>query len=162
MSSVITISQPPSNPGDKDKQETPAITFAPMDPEPEDIDLAFDSDAGGKSEAGGPVASESDSSDAELVGLDEPAKDPVSSEHKTKARDKSLAQLQSGPTAPSRKREGKKLKMRRYVGKSEDDEFSTTTIYQPTQANIKGRQKPSGSDAVIVLKEERVCTDVHI
>jgi hypothetical protein len=159
MSSVITISQPPSNPGDKDKQESPGITFAPMEPEPEDMELAFDSDTGGKSEGGGPMASESDGSDAELISLDEPTKDPVSSEDKAKARDKSLAQLQSGPTAPTRKREGKKSKMKRYIGKTEEDGFSTTMIYQPT---ARGRQKASDSDAVIVLKEERVRIAVRI
>ncbi|KIM83304.1 hypothetical protein PILCRDRAFT_439502 [Piloderma croceum F 1598] len=162
MSSVITISQPPSNPGDKDKQETPAITFTPMDPESEDIDLAFDSDNGGKSESGDRTASESDGSDAELIGLDEPgeAKEPLSSEDKAKARDMSLAQLQSGcGTAPTRSRDGKKLKMRRYVRTSDGgDGIPPKLVYQPAQATVTRRPKASGPDAVIVLKEERAST----
>jgi len=161
MSSVITISQPPSNPGDKDKQETPAITFTPMDPESEDVDLSFDSDHGGKSESGDRTASESDSSDAELIGLDEPreAKEPLSNEDKAKARDMSLAQLQSGSgTAPTRSRDGKKLKLRRFVRTSEGgDGIPPKLVYQPAQATVMRRPKVSGPDAVIVLKEERVC-----
>ncbi|KAF9807581.1 hypothetical protein IEO21_08141 [Rhodonia placenta] len=42
MSSVITISQPPSVPGSRSKiEDSPELTFAPVDPdtEPEDIDL---------------------------------------------------------------------------------------------------------------------------
>jgi hypothetical protein len=161
MSSVITISQPPSNPGDKDKQETPAITFTPMDPESEDIDLAFESDNGGKSENGDRTASESDGSDAELIGLDEPgeAKEPLSNEDKAKARDMSLAQLQSGGgTAPTCSRDGKKLKMRRFVRTSEGgDGIPPKLVYQPAQATVTRRPKASGPDAVIVLKEEKVC-----
>jgi hypothetical protein len=161
MSSVITISQPPSNPGDKDKQESPAITFTPMDPESEDIDQAFDSDNGGKSENGERTASESDGSDAELINLDEPgaAKEPLSSEDKAKARDLSLAQLQSGgDTAPTRSRDGKKLKMRRYVRTSDGgDGVPPKLVFQPAQATVTRRPKASGPDAVIVLKEERVC-----
>jgi hypothetical protein len=154
MSSVITISQPPSDPGDKSRQEVPAMTFAPMDPELEDMDLAFDSDTGGKST----TASESEGSDAELIALDDATKDPVTSEEKAKARDISLAQLQSGATAPTRKREGKKLKMRRYVGTIEEEAgLAPKPIYQPAQATVRRRHKANGPDAVIVLKEERVC-----
>ena len=158
MSSVITISQPPSNPGDKDKQETPAITFTPMLPEPDETDMAFDSDNGGKSESGDRTASESDSSDAELIKLDEPVKEPLSSEDKAKARDMSLARLQSGVTAPTRTRGDKKLKMRRYIKTSEEgDDLPPNLLYQPAQATVRRLQKASGPDAVIVLKEERVC-----
>jgi len=163
MSSVITISQPPSNPGDMSKQEAPAMTFTPMDPELEDMELTFDSDNGGKSEAGGTTASESEGSDAELIGIDEATKDPVSSEEKAQARDKSLAQLQSGHTAPTRKREGKKLKMRKYVGTiEEEDGLASKPVYQPAQATVRRRQKATGPDAVIVLKEERVCMCVIV
>lgn len=161
MSSVITISQPPSNPGDMSKQEIPAMTFTPMDPEPEE-DLAFDPDIGGKSESGGTTASESEGSDAELIGFDDVKKDPLSSEEKAQARDKSLAQLQSGTTL-SRKRDGKKLKMRQYVGTiAEDEGFDPQMVYQPAQATVRRRQKANGPDAVIVLKEERVCDYVCV
>jgi hypothetical protein len=131
-----------------------------MDPEPEDMELTFDSDNGGKSE--GATASESEGSDAELIGTDEATKDPVSSEEKAQARDKSLAQLQSGHTAPTRKREGKKLKMRKYVGTiEEEDGLAPKPVYQPAQATVRRRQKATGPDAVIVLKEERVCIYVR-
>lgn len=151
MSSVITISQPPSNPGDKDRQESPAITFTPMDPEPED---AFDSDAGSKTESGGAPASESEGSDAELIGLDETDNEPVSNEVKTKARVQSLDKLQSGGTAPTRK--GKNMNLRRYFKGSEEGGLAPKMIYQPAQATIRRRAKANGPDAVIVLKEERV------
>lgn len=150
MSSVITISQPPSIPGDKGINDIPEMTFAPMDPEPDESDLAFDSDTGGaKSEGGHDTPSESETSDAELVEHEEDTtKSPISSEDKAKERDNSLAQLMSGgQTAPTRKRSGKK-KMRRYVGPgAEGDELAT----------VRRRPKANGPDAVIVLKEERVC-----
>jgi hypothetical protein len=94
-----------------------------------------------------------------LIALDDATKDPVTSEEKAKARDISLAQLQSGATAPTRKREGKKLKMRRYVGTIEEEAgLAPKPIYQPAQATVRRRHKANGPDAVIVLKEERAST----
>lgn len=154
MSSVITISQPPSIPGDKGINEMPAMTFAPVEPDPEDFELAFDSDTVSKSEGSGTTASESEGSDAELAQT----KDILCIEERAEARDNSLAQLQCG-TAPTRKREGKKLKLKRYGGTSEEDELSPRKVYQPAQATVRRRPKANGpdADAVIVLKEEKVC-----
>ncbi|KAF7376074.1 hypothetical protein MSAN_00022200 [Mycena sanguinolenta] len=80
MSSIITISQPPSNPGDRSNHETPAeVTFAPMeDPEnsPEGSEASKDADSA--------PASEGEGSDTEA------AKDA-----KAQAIDESLAKLQS-------------------------------------------------------------------
>lgn len=151
MSSVITISQPPSIPGDKGINDIPKMTFAPMDPELDEADLAFDSDTGAKSEESPDTPSESETSEAELVERDDMTKCPVSSKEKDKERDDSLAQLLSGgQTAPTRKHSGKK-KMRRYVRPgAEGDELAT----------VRQRPKANGPDAVIVLKEERVCVRI--
>lgn len=153
MSSVITISQPPSVPGDKGIHAVPEMTFAELD----DVDLAFDSDTGGKSEPGGIAASESEISDTELISLeDAPAKVSLTAEEKAKARGNSLAQLMSGGTAPTRKREVKKLKPRESFGTSEEDELPPPKPYKPAQATVRRRQQANGPEAVIVLKEERV------
>lgn len=160
MSSVITISQPPSIPGDKGINEMPEMTFAPVEPEPEDFDLAFDSDTVEKSEGSGcTTASESEGSDAELVQRHPVIKDTLNNEEKDRARASSLAQLQRGNTISSRKREGKRLKTTRYVGTSEEDELSPRKVYQPAQATVRRRANANApdADAVIVLKEERVC-----
>ena len=79
MSSVITISQPPSIPGDKNNPQAPTeMTFAPVEPDIDsDVEPSADVDAGG--------TSESDSSDAE----DSPSDD------KNAARDETLAKLQA-------------------------------------------------------------------
>ena len=150
MSSVITISQPPSIPGDKGINDIPKMTFAPMDPELDEADLASDSDTGPKSEES-LDPSESETSEAEFVEHEDTTKSPVSSEEKAKERDNSLAQLLSGgQTAPTRKRSGKK-KMRRYVRPgAAGDELAT----------VRQRPKANGPDAVIVLKEERVCVRI--
>lgn len=160
MSSVITISQPPSIPGDKGINEIPEMTFTPMDPELEETENAFDSDTlATKSEGDVNTASESEGSDAELVELDDTIKRPLTNEEKEKARDNSLAQLSSGASAPTRKREGKKHKMKHYFATSEEeDELSPTKVFQPAHATVRRRPKANGPDAVIVLKEERVST----
>jgi hypothetical protein len=160
MSSVITISQPPSIPGDKGINDMPEMTFAPVEPEPEDVELAFDSDNVDKSEGSCTTTSESEGSDAELVNRDDAAKDVLNSEEKDRARASSLAQLQRGNRASSRKRECKRQKTKRYVETSEEDELSPRKVYQPAQATVRRRAKANGpaADAVIVLKEERVCS----
>ncbi|KAJ6586841.1 hypothetical protein DFH09DRAFT_909712 [Mycena vulgaris] len=81
MSSIITISQPPSNPGDRSNHEAPTeMTFAPMDPdnESEDADTLKD----GTDSA---PASEGEGSDTEAA----------KQEAKAQAIDESLAKLQS-------------------------------------------------------------------
>lgn len=123
MSSIITISQPPSNPGDRSNHETAAeVTFAPMDVDPENS--SEDSDTLKDSVDGASV------SEAECDT--EAAKDA-----KAQAIDESLAKLQSGP-------------------RSSTDTTRVTVKVAPAQATVKRRVK-NGPDAVIVLKEERVC-----
>ncbi|KAJ6593820.1 hypothetical protein B0H19DRAFT_1205248 [Mycena capillaripes] len=83
MSSIITISQPPSNPGDRSNHDLEApteVTFAPMDPDnnPEDNDSVKN---GGDSAP----ASEGEGSDGEAA----------KQEAKAQAIDESLAKLQS-------------------------------------------------------------------
>ncbi|KAJ6475286.1 hypothetical protein C8R47DRAFT_1142916 [Mycena vitilis] len=81
MSSIITISQPPSNPGDRSSREAPTeLTFAPMDPDnnPEDVDILKD---GGDSAS----ASEGEGGENEMA----------KQEAKAQAIDESLAKLQS-------------------------------------------------------------------
>ncbi|KZT10746.1 uncharacterized protein LAESUDRAFT_672210 [Laetiporus sulphureus 93-53] len=78
ITSVVTISQPPSVPGSRHKlDDSPELTFAPVDPnaEPEDLDLGADS------------ASEKDV-DAQPSPVD-----------KTKARESSLNKLESAGTS---------------------------------------------------------------
>ncbi|KAK7057276.1 hypothetical protein R3P38DRAFT_2840352 [Favolaschia claudopus] len=86
MSSIITISQPPSIPGDRSNHETPAeVTYAPMeDPEssPDEMESAS------KDDGDSSPASEGDSSSSD----NEPTKDA-----KAQAIDDSLAKLQSRP-----------------------------------------------------------------
>jgi hypothetical protein len=121
MSSIITISQPPSNPGDRSNHEAPTeMTFAPMDPDnnTEDCDTSKE---GGDS---GP-ASEGEGSDTEVV----------KQEAKAQAIDESLAKLQS---------------------RSRSSTNASRVKVAPAQAMIK-RSVKEGPDAVIVLKEERVC-----
>lgn len=136
MSSVITISQPPSIPGDRPIPEVPTeMTFAPMDPDvdPEDIDVEELIDISKGYDTSGAI-SEGDLSDSE----------PPATEHeKAQARDRSLAILQSG--APISKVE---------------DQLKSKVHEKPVSkkhASIKRRYR-NGPDAVIVLKEERVCS----
>jgi hypothetical protein len=84
MSSIITISQPPSNPGDRSNHEAPTeMTFAPMDPENDLEDTDTLKDAGDSAPASeGEGAEGSDSKAAKQ-------------EAKAQAIDESLAKLQS-------------------------------------------------------------------
>ena len=92
MSSVITISQPPTVPGSRPGRETPSeITFAPMDPDMDPDDFNGDSlDVDVGSGSGSEDSSESE----------------ASSEDKAKAREDSLNKLEksnpSTPTTPSK------------------------------------------------------------
>ncbi|KAJ7594852.1 hypothetical protein C8J56DRAFT_1023330 [Mycena floridula] len=121
MSSVITISQPPSIPGDRSIREPPTeMTFAPMDPDmdPEDLECLVEFPKG---EDGAP--SESETSDTDSV--------------KARARDDSLAKLQSAPPVT-------------VTDTDKPRERSTTKKLKKRLRNCP--------DAVIVLKEERANT----
>jgi hypothetical protein len=145
MSSVITISQPPSIPGNKSAQpeHIDMISFAPMDPDLDQEDAeAFAADLGlevVKHE--GNVASESEGSDVDVVSK------------KVKDVEQSLAKLQSTGAQPEAESSGSQVN--NSSGKPEDDKQGTRKVH-PAQAKIHRRKKPNGPDAVIVLKEERV------
>ncbi|KAG7446369.1 uncharacterized protein BT62DRAFT_931816 [Guyanagaster necrorhizus] len=87
MSSVITISQPPSIPGDRSKSDVPTeMTFSPMDSDPdaEDLDAIADVDL-----------SKCEDSTASSSAVELSRK-----EAKARARDDSLAKLQGGSPNP--------------------------------------------------------------
>jgi hypothetical protein len=137
MSSVITISQPPSVPGDKSVAEVPTeMTFAPMDPDiyPEDAEL-LDADQHEDQHEDVVALSESDSSEA----------DSTRTKAKTKAINKTLAKLQSAD-----KQEGPSPRT------DDAEDRSSIKRVSPAQATVNRRWKGNGPDAVIVLKEERV------
>jgi hypothetical protein len=150
MSSVITISQPPSIPGDRSINEVPTeMIFAPIDPETDSEEI-YDSsyatvtktEGDGATTSDGEIETENEELDAEEV--------------KTQARKSSLEKLESGSGKrssfgnPSDK--GKK-------GSAKDSHLSPRKASQ-AQASVKRAAKANGSDAVIVLKEERVCEPI--
>ncbi|EGN99744.1 hypothetical protein SERLA73DRAFT_179921 [Serpula lacrymans var. lacrymans S7.3] len=133
MSSVITISQPPSIPGDKRINEVATeMTFAPVDPD--ELDSPMDLEK--------LMKSESDASDAE-------DNEPITErdEDKVHARNSSLAKLQGADRTKSDKGKQKRSSL--------DENISAK---KTLKSNAKRRGKPTGHDAVIVLKEERAST----
>ena len=131
VSSVITISQPPSVPGGKPAVDSHSeITFAPMDPDMDPDELELDVDI-----------NRSDASDSEAT-----------SEDKAKAREDSLNKLEMStpgtPTTPSGK------------GRAPDIDGKTSSVpSSPTTMRSQKRQvkvKEKRPDAIIVLKEEKV------
>ncbi|KAK7035300.1 Rho-type gtpase-activating protein [Paramarasmius palmivorus] len=136
MSSVITISQPPSvpSPSNRSREVPTEMTFTPME-DGEDSDVIQDVDI--VKLDGHTASSDTDGSDTESA--------------RVRARDDSLAKLQSAapssppmspppPTSP----------------KSTTSPVQTkpSSIRKPVRAAIK-RRPNNGPDAVVVLKEER-------
>lgn len=137
MSSVITISQPPSVPGSKSNPDVPAaMSFTPED---STHDSASDtaSDCSSPVEIENPPASESETSESEPEQL-ESAK-PISGS-KAQARGTSLAKLQ-GPGNVKHE----------FMGKHKVNRSGS----QNTPATVKKRRRNHDQDAVIVLKEEK-------
>lgn len=136
MSSVITISQPPSVPGDGRNEAPTEMTFAPVESETEaDIETLNEESKDGSSTGSSNNNNivESPTPHSPLTGSHTP--EPTDSEIKKHARAASLAKLQS-PTPPSHRNNPRK--------------------------DIGKRKLRSGPDAVIVLKEERVsCLSSH-
>ncbi len=131
MSSIITISQPPSVPGDRSGVEA-EMTFAPMDPDCDstELDALFENDH--------VKLSENDGSDIEGGSH---SRTHSRSHSRAQARDHSLAKLQ-----------GSSLAHQKSV--SED---SVPSVRKVSTAHAKVKRRPKdGPDAVIVLKEERV------
>jgi hypothetical protein len=162
MSSVITISQPPIVPGDKVHPDIPtAMTFAPVDPdldrdeldidisessEPEVIESSTTTLVGSKDcrQTNGPEATFGTSTDAEAQKKAHEA-----------ARMESLEKLQrgaggnAGASSAESPRDPDKEKGKGVVKLS----------WKRGNAQISARhhQSTSSPDAVIVLKEEKVC-----
>ncbi|KAH9942436.1 uncharacterized protein BXZ73DRAFT_40907 [Epithele typhae] len=135
VSSVITISQPPTVPGSRTTLECQSeITFAPVDPDvdPDDFNLDIDLESDNISE----------------VSLDD----------KAKAREDSLSKLEkTGPSTPTSPVTPEKAKAKA------PDVDQTAGPVTPTSARIvkKGEEKGKGKerpDAIIVLKEEKAST----
>lgn len=112
------------------------MTFAPMDPDvdPEEGNVIVDVDTAGGCSA---TTSESDGSDV----------DSIEDDAKAKARNKSLAKLQSTSGGSS----GVDNK----ASKENQDKKSSKKVCS-AQATIKRHREANDPDAVIVLKEERV------
>lgn len=155
MSSVITISQPPSVPGDKTYPDAPtAMAFAPMDPDmdPEELDI----DVSESSEPEVIESSHSPTSDdahgTEPVALSEGGSctaTPTRKSHEA-ARQASLEKLLRNSTTPpgDAPRDTDKEKGDRIVKLS----------WKRANAPAKYHQATSNPDAVIVLKEEKAGT----
>jgi len=138
MSSVITISQPPSVPGDRRKAEVPTeMTFAHMDPDtdPEELEMIAECDA-----LRVDITSESEG--------DFDSDNACQRDGIARARDRSLAKLQGGNQSPNA--EGSNRQSRRgsvETGWTSEKRQATNT-----------RRLINGPDAIIVLKEERAST----
>ena len=138
MSSVITISQPPTIPGNKSSSDAAAaVSFAPED---DTHDGSSDSPASGYSspvEIENPPASESEASESEPESL---ASEKLTNKRKAHARGASLAKLQGcGDVKPE------------FKGKHKADRAGS----QNTLATVRRRRRTDEQDAVIVLKEEK-------
>lgn len=136
MSSVITISQPPSIPGEKGIIETPTeMTFTRED----------SSDTESPVEIENPPRSDTDS------GMS--SSEDGEADTKASARDNSLAKLQgatnSRETLSNRDMKGKQRA---------DDRPSIRRGSQTAHATVKRRRRTNCHDAVIVLKEEKANT----
>ncbi|TDL26245.1 hypothetical protein BD410DRAFT_764711 [Rickenella mellea] len=162
MSSVITISQPPSVPGEKGstpaaRDSAPEMTFAPIDPDinPEelevDVEVAdaksgfdFDTISAGSCSLDGESSASASESESDSKG------------HKERERHRSLDKLQGGSSRLSSQSED-------VEEKEKADKPSGLSCFHnhsnhPTQAHVKRSRKPNTPDAVIVLKEEKAST----
>lgn len=132
MSSVITIPQPPTVPGEQLLSDTSTeIVFAPVDPDlyGDDVDYDFDGDG------------EGDEEQMEASAADE--------EERERERKKSLEILQSAPLPTSNESsDSERLNPKAADGGKPKD--------KKAQAKVQRRPKSGGHDAVIVLKEEKV------
>ena len=138
MSSIITISQPPSIPGRKSTSDVPtAMSFTPDDDTHDSSASDTASDSSSPVEIENPPASESDTSESEPEQLESAA--PMS-KRKAHARGASLAKLQGSGNA---KHDFKCKHKSNHSGS------------QNTIATVKRRRRTDEQDAVIVLKEEK-------
>jgi len=134
MSSVITISQPPSVPGEASIPEgSPEMTFAPIDPDLDLEELDLDIDSRGET-------SESDLSDTGTK--------------KVHAREKSLSKLQGGSSSVTVVGGAEDATN----GKRKTGSDKDKSKEKKAQAKVKRKPNLNGPDAVIVLKEEKAGT----
>ncbi|KAF8894144.1 hypothetical protein BD779DRAFT_1660891 [Infundibulicybe gibba] len=152
MSSIITISQPPSIPGDRNNYEVPTeMTFAPMDPDmdPDSLEIAVDMDtAKASTDNGSTSEGEGESeSEGEATNPDSAPKQAA----RARARDQSLAKLQNVDLGPDANTQPQPT----VQGATEAGPSRAKVL--PAQATIRRRLR-DGPDAVIVLKEERAST----
>jgi len=135
MSSVITISQPPSIPGRKPNPDVSAVV--PLTPEEDAHDSSASdtaSDCSSPVEIENPPTSESETSESE------PESAAPTSKRKAHAREASLAKLQGSGDAKHD-----------FKGKHK----ANLSGSQNTLATVKRRRRTDEQDAVIVLKEEK-------
>ncbi|KAI0256417.1 hypothetical protein BJV78DRAFT_464591 [Lactifluus subvellereus] len=163
MSSVITISQPPTVPGDKTHPDAPtAMTFAPVDPDldPEELDIDI-------SESSEPEVIESSTSTIVDAGGDDKQTHGVESctlseaeAQKKKAHEaarmESLEKLQRGAGGNARAAQGGSS------ARSDREKGSGIVKLSWKRGNagasVRHQQMASNPDAVIVLKEEKAST----
>ncbi|KAH9847163.1 hypothetical protein C2E23DRAFT_849784 [Lenzites betulinus] len=131
MSSIITISQPPTVPGgDPSAQRQSEITFAPMDPDMDPDELVLDVDI---------LPDEFSEAEAEPSSAD-----------KAKAREDSLNKLEkpntATPASPTTK------------AKAPDVDGKPRPVTALRAAKRLTRAKEVSPDAIIVLKEEKAST----
>ncbi|KAF8547372.1 hypothetical protein OG21DRAFT_1517432 [Imleria badia] len=130
MSSVITISQPPSVPGSKSNADA-AMSFTPED----DASSASDT----ASDCSSPVEIKNPGSESE-TSESEPESATSMNKRKAHARGASLAKLQGSADSKHE-----------FKGKHRADRSGS----QNTLATVKRRRRTDDQDAVIVLKEEK-------
>jgi len=159
MSSVITISQPPTVPGDKIHPDAPtAMTFAPMDPDldPDELDIDVSESSEPESLTSTVVVSGEEEKQANKPGVESGTRSEAEALKKAHeaARTESLEKLQgravrnaAAAAAESPKDQGK--------GKGKG---VVKLSWKRGNAQTFARCHPSTSnpDAVIVLKEEKV------
>lgn len=126
MSSIITISQPPSVPGNHGMSQTPtAMTFAPMEDEAVQEDLLDDSRT----------------TDTDISPSSDGDASPSESEQ-AKAREISFNKLEGASSSDS---------------SSQNSQTPSTKLATSTGSPFRKRFKLQFPEAVIVLKEEKVC-----
>lgn len=158
MSSVITISQTPTVPGDKVHPDAPtAITFAPMDPDLDpdelDIDLSETSEPEViESSTSTVIASEGDNKETHGPGVESviPSEAEVRKKAHEAARMESLEKLQRGASGNA---SAGSVESRNDPGKSI---IKLSWKRGNAQVSARRHQMTSNPDAVIALKEEKV------
>lgn len=161
MSSVITISQPPTVPGNKHHSGAPTeMTFAPMDPDidPEDLDIDIDINESSETEAEtSDSAPNTPRKDEEREkAREDGAKSP---EEKESARKESLDKLQGSTLSPKIEAVAEPSNAAKEKLKGKSDTVRLSWKKGTAEAAVRSRKKINGPDAVIVLKEEKVRTD---